>query len=513
MGLAPFFQKAALAGSHLLQDFDVDNFGRILLANTVQIAFDAEAVASSEGRVTLELAVNLLSRLYPRLSLIPLQGVEEASAELATLARSINPDIEILSGAGSATLCLVVGSTSIAHDGPTFYIGSDGWIAGFSPDCPVGSGNSSNPFGAAAAACFGVANLFRATFASQLGGAKTDTAFRVSLLDLDERNELSNPLPSRVDIGESHLVGVGAIGNAAVWALARFPLAEGILHLVDDEEIDDTNLQRYVLANTSDIGKSKVALAQDALRNSALRVERHALAWGRYLEDRNDWHFERVAVALDTPEDRCLVQAALPQWIVNAWTQPEDLGVSRHNFGVQACLMCLYMPDGAVPDLDDQIVSALHLPDDLQTLRDVRSLLVNGAHIGAGWVERIAAANEVSPERLMNLKDLPMRSFYQRAICGGIMLSLGASTDRAPRNAEVPMAFQSALAGILLAAELIAHAAKLKKSPPPVTTKVNLLKPLGAELSLPAPQHPSGKCICQDDDYIAVHRDKYQDTS
>ena len=60
MGLAPFFEKAVLAGSHLLQEFDIDSFRRVLEAHAIGIAFDEAAVSSSEGQVTLELAVNLL---------------------------------------------------------------------------------------------------------------------------------------------------------------------------------------------------------------------------------------------------------------------------------------------------------------------------------------------------------------------------------------------------------------------------------------------------------------------
>ncbi len=511
MGLAPFFEKAALAGSHLLRDFEFDAFSRLLLAQTVRVAFDAQAANSREGKVTLELTVNLLARLYPRLALTPLGAVDDAEINrLTSLARSINPNIEFTTEINAATVCIVIGSMPVIGSVPTIYVGSDNWITALSIIAPVESGDSDNPFGAAAAACFGVANVFRTTFADQLAGAISEENWKISLLDMDERTTLFNPPVESIDLGESHLVGVGAIGNAAVWALTRAPFLKGILHLIDDEEIDDTNPQRYVLAGANDVGISKVVLAQKALSQSPLEVHSHALSWGQYLRTRDNWCLDRVTVALDTPEDRRLVQTALPRWIVNAWTQPDDLGISRHGFAnSQACLMCLYMPEGAVPDLDDQIVRALNLPDDDETLRAVRLLLVTEEPIGMPWVERIAAANGVTTERLLELQNLPIRSFYQKAICGGILLSLGANISTTPRNTKVPMAFQSALAGILLAAELAAHAAGLKISHRSVTTKINLLRPLGCDLSLPAPQHSSGKCICQDEDYIKVYRSKY----
>ncbi len=511
MGLAPFFQKAALAGSHLLRDFEFDAFSRLLLAQTVRVAFDAEALRSREGLVTLELTVNLLARLYPRLALTPLESVEsEVLNRLMSLARSINPAIDFTTASDSATVCIVIGSTRLTGEAPTIYVGSDNWITALSTSSPVGSGDSDNPFGAAAAACFGVAKVFRTTFADQLVGVTWEENWKISLLNIDDRTELFNPPTKDVDMGECHLVGVGAIGNAAVWALARAPFLKGTLHLIDNEEVDDTNPQRYVLTGVADAGTSKVVLAQRALKGSQLEVCPHALSWGEYLKERDNWHLDRVAVALDTPEDRRLVQTALPRWIVNAWTQPDDLGISRHGFANgQACLMCLYMPEGTVPDVDDQIVSSLNLPDDMETLQAVRRLLVTEEPIGMDWVRRIATANKVEIERLTDLQNLPIRSFYQKTVCGGVLLSLGADVGTAPRNTEVPMAFQSALAGILLATELVAHSAGLKSDFNHVTTKLNLLRPLGCDLSLPAPQHPSGKCICQDEDYIKVYEDKY----
>jgi len=71
------------------------------------------------------------------------------------------------------------------------------------------------------------------------------------------------------------------------------------------------------------------------------------------------------------------------------------------------------------------------------------------------------------------------------------------------------MAFQSALAGIMLAAETVAQAAGLKSGPPPVMTTLNLLRPLAPYLSFPRKKDPHGRCICQDGDYVATYREKW----
>jgi hypothetical protein len=71
------------------------------------------------------------------------------------------------------------------------------------------------------------------------------------------------------------------------------------------------------------------------------------------------------------------------------------------------------------------------------------------------------------------------------------------------------MAFQSALAGIMLAAEAVIDAAHLRSKTIPVRTEINLLRALGGTLSTPEAKHPSGRCICEDPDFIAAYTSKY----
>ncbi len=201
------------------------------------------------------------------------------------------------------------------------------------------------------------------------------------------------------------------------------------------------------------------------------------------------------------------VQASLPRWVVNAWTQPGDLGVSRHGFiDAYACLMCLYLPEREVPGHDRLVAEAIGLPNEL---RLVRQLLYSGQPLDRQFIERIAGAVGVSAESLLSFEGEPLQAFYQLAVCGGIVLGLRGSDGAPGREAPVPLAFQSALAGILLAVELVVHAGGVRTSPAMTKTVVDLLRPIGQELSLPIGKHPSGRCICQDQDYVIQYRRKY----
>lgn len=227
------------------------------------------------------------------------------------------------------------------------------------------------------------------------------------------------------------------------------------------------------------------------------------LRWGEYLAVRGNWSLTRVAVALDTKEGRQAVQAALPLRILNAWTQPGDLGVSRHGFLDGPCLMCLYLPDGKVANEDEIIGRAIGLSN----VTEGRGLLHGGQPIDAALLERIAAAKNIDIEKLMPFAGLPLRTFYGKAVCGTALFGTPSGGDRG--SMAVPMAFQSALAGILLAGEIVADAICLRGTTMPTTTKVDLLRPLPGRITVPMAKHASGRCICQDPTYIRAFRSKY----
>ncbi len=514
MALAPFFDKTIQSASTLLAGFDPAAFAEHLETQRVVLAFDTQAVSTHEGQAALDLATELLVRLYPALVLTALDdGGRGFVARLAQLATAINPRIAIQEAAAGGTVVLVVGATPLVRQAPTFYIGSDGWVARLSNSRPVGCGISQNPLGAAAAACLGAANVFRAVFAAQLPHGNADSEIALSLVDLcSSTATLTNaPLPDVIDLGETHLVGVGAIGHASVWCWERMPGLHGALELIDGERYDETNLQRYVGTTMASAGRWKVREMAAHLAQSVrgLSVAPRTQHWQEYMERHRNWLLQRVAVALDSAEDRIAVQGALPRRILNSWTQPENLGVSRHDFLDGACLACLYLPSEQRKSQDQLISETLGFgPDDLML---VRRLLDTGEPVQRELLERMAKQLRVPAEPLLEFEGQPLRHFYHRAICGGAVLSLGGSIG-VPRPAEVPMAFQSALAGVLLAAEVILDATRLREEAGiqlPTRTEVDLLRPLGPHLSSPEQKHPSGRCLCQDEDYRSAYRSKW----
>lgn len=510
MALAPYNEKAALSAAHLLKGFEYEAFKARLEAQRIAIAFDDAAAESTEGRWALELIVNLLARLYPVLIIAPLENDQNGlAAELKGHAKAINPELDFGKGLAETSVCVVVGSRVAVGPKRIVYAGSDGWIAKLSAVEPVRCGMTHNPFGAGAAACFAAANVFRAVFAEQLQKGALDENLTFSVLDHTQGEAISrNPSLSQVNLQESFLVGLGAVGNGAIWALARCQDLAGDLHLIDHEALDDTNPQRYVLARHRDGVETvpKVDVAMRAFALTGFTPQLHPEQWGEYLFKRGNWHLGRVAVAVDTAADRIAVQASLPEWVVNAWTQPENLGVSRHVFlGEHACLACLYWPAGKVKDESTLVAEAINLPDGDM----LRKLLYTNEPVPRDYLLQIAVAKNLPEEAVLEYEGMSLRQFYSRAICGGALLRFGAEAGEGVQ-AEVPMAFQSALAGIMLAAELVGHTSQLKIDPA-TKTEVNLLRPLQKHLS--GYVKKADRCLCQDPTFIEAYRIKYRDVA
>lgn len=122
-------------------------------------------------------------------------------------------------------------------------------------------------------------------------------------------------------------------------------------------------------------------------------------------------------------------------------------------------------------------------------------------------VRDIARQRGIDADRLLPFANLPIRQFRQKAICGNAELR---AIDGGGPEVLVPLAFQSALAGVMLAAEVVASAVGIRAVEPATQTRVNLMRRLPARITTPL-KKGSGpvRCICQDDDYLAVYREKY----
>lgn len=496
--LADYYQRSAVAAAQVLAGFDETWFRSRLESTPVGIALGADA-QTVEGRALADLLVRLCSRLYPALAL---KGDPAELSRLTELAKAINPNIEIVN---DAELGATIGDGTPFQT--TVYTGSDGWDGLISASEAQTVGLSDNPFGPAVAACLGAAGIFRAVFLPDWK-ERIDTQVRFSALagdTVDAPTQTSFAPPWRLE-DDAVLVGAGAIGQGALWALSRAPL-HGRLHVIDMEVIELSNLQRYVLTDRSDDDRAKVDIA--AQLDSSLELVPHPTDLAAFLEA-NGYDWDAMLLALDSARDRVSAQASLPRFIANAWTQPGDLGVSSHpHFGdAGACVACLYLPETTLKNEDELVAETLGVP---HLLMQVRTLLATSQPVDRGLLEGVAQAVNQPLQALLPFEGRTIRELYVEGFCGGAVIPIGEAGQLhdAAHEAHVPLAHQSALAGILLAAALIRRAT-IGDHQVTQVTRLDVLRPVGEFLRQPLLARRNGRCICDDPDFVRIHQAKYE---
>lgn len=486
MALAPFFERIYRAiGGHL----SVSRESLTTMLSDVTVGIRCGTDLSANDVWIAELSTNLLARLYPTLAI---SGPERLSSSLRNLAARINPSIEFSKEAPCITT-ICVGS---AEANSALFPSATGWVAHLHHSRQLRAGPS-NPYAAAAAAVLACSELFRRVF--QRSGFDRDTS--VSLLDFNGSTGSNLELPAR-DVGEVVFVGLGGVGNAAIWALARHSGLVGKFWLVDHEDLTLLNLQRYLLGTFSDVSTSKVELAERALRASGLTAERCRVTLEQFAESRGGIDLPTICTSVDNRGSRRAAQALLPKLAVNGWTGENSLGASWHVFSRDAaCLACLYHPHGLGSSTTEQAAVALGL-----TPERAAHLWVTRQGLAAEDIRSAAHALGVEDANLTSWRGKPLAEFYTDVVCGGVPLDIAGV-----RRAEtVPLAHQSAMAGILMASELVKRTlpelAKFSQ-PEPLVSWDDILRPPPSLWRKPRPREAG--CICCDPDYQTAYRRKW----
>ena len=180
--------------------------------------------------------------------------------------------------------------------------------------------------------------------------------------------------------------------------------------------------------------------------------------------------------------------------------------MSRHpDFLDAPCLACLYLPDGERPSYSHRVATEIGLPD--QEPR-IRGYIDRRKPVDPDLLSDIATANDIPTDELARYQGQPIDAFYAAFVCGGHRLRVGGAGPT--REIDAPLAFQSALAGVLLAAEIVADAGGLRSADTPTLTRADVLSTPGVFESDTEPKGLQGRCICRDDDFRARYAEKYE---
>lgn len=486
MALAPFFERVYGAlGGHLA----ISRESLTSALENVTVGIRCGTKPSKNDIWIAELTTNLLARLYPRLSI---SGPKKYCSSLIDLALEINPDIEFVSNSqGETTICV----GSVAAD-KAIFPNASGWVARVN-HTPARRVGPPNPYSAGAAATLACAELFRRIFLK----SQEEKDVSLSLLNFDNKTGANLELADE-NIGEVLFVGVGAVGNAALWALARHTNVQGRLWLVDPEEITLSNLQRYVLATYADIGRSKVLLGQNSLGGTRLIIEPNHSTLEKFAEVQRSNDIPVTVVSVDNVDGRRSAQTLLPRLVINGWTGDQALGTSWHILSREAaCLACLYHPHREGVSATEQAAKALGLPHDRAALLWVSRQPLSDDDIRMAAVALGVDEFILTPWRGKHLGDL-----YTDVVCGAVPLDIGGIG----KIETVPLAHQSALAGILMAAELIKRTQpefEALSQPETLVSWDDVLREPPTIWGKPRAREKG--CICGDPDYQKVYAQKW----
>jgi hypothetical protein len=478
----------------------------------VTLELPPKAAHHPEAGIAFMMAANLLCRIFTKLHLVaPDIQVGPNAWAIRTLSELVDPLSEISEGdvswgpAASTEIAVAVGAASTIPPAHATFFSFSGWDAALELELV---GSQPGPLAALFSACYGAAQAF--IYAARIVGAqyRPIRPFRLSLLNYEE---VSRPVefPLEVNIPDTHLVGVGAVGSALVYSLAHLRSINGNLTAIDDDFVDFTNLGRYILMRKADAipqqpnqtsGKAKVEVAVNALSRHGVRAEPCRMTFKEFRTGRKD-PIELLLTPVDSEAGRCELAADLPRMVLNAATGHSTVTISRHHFDDgKACLRCLYLPRENALSTEMRLADALGMP-----VAEVKDHLANNCRVPADLARRIESHLRRPAGSLDSFVGQHLQSLYQRAICGHTAIDTSVGT------VVSPLSFISAAAGVMLAVELV------KVSVPELLLfaldnyfRIDTMANPNPDFKEAKMQEPTRRCICWDPVYQAVYRQRFR---
>lgn len=448
----------------------------------VQIELDPKVAESLAGQLILFTLLNLLIRLD---AYCPQLDVRLPPVSRHPFLRLLNP--ERLSDAFGeffapfpATPRLALGGPSARAESPdlrlvisprvvpgALSVWADGWVVYLNEEAPTEIKHD-NAVGASVASALAAAEVFKWL----IGGLPLRPGITVmpnrrlvfSTYDYQLTAGDNPPLPSLVALDDAVVVGLGGIGSAFIAAATSLPAITGGIVLVDKDILDDTNLNRFLIARPGDTG-FKVELCRQALAFHA-GVRSYPDWFDSFIKEYGDRH-EIAVVGVDSDRIRRAVQATRPKLILNAGTSDfASFRLTRHDYVNGACLSCIARAD--LTDHPGERELARQLGLDLATVLDYQ---MTGHPLP---IELLRQSGLLDEQFVQHLGNHPLAEIQQR-LCGQLVLG------RSQQEAAVSISFLSALPGFLLLGELIKELNYPDITRPPLNEHVNhlLLSVLG----------------------------------
>jgi len=311
----------------------------------VLLTGESEILATANGRNCFIDSIRLLARMTEDLTIQVLGGREFQRAieeiipkiRIKKITITLEPKLDLT----EFKAILSVGTRS-NPDLPWTVVNSNGWTARVSSGANPLSGDCSqdNPIAALAAACLGVAEIFKRLVGlrPERGAFQDGLCFSLYTYEIE-----NNPGPSLPENLKSDLlvVGAGAIGNGIVRLLQTMPI-EGMISIVHRQIYSEENLGTCVLIGRDDLTKPKAKIlaalfAKDTVRGFDEDVQKLiSKRLGKEVP-----YPDVILNGLDDIEARRHVQTIWPGLVIDGAIGAVSCEVSLHPWGPDlSCLMC-----------------------------------------------------------------------------------------------------------------------------------------------------------------------------
>ena len=249
----------------------------------------------------------------------------------------------ITNGPATTQVALLVGESDL-HSAPMkVYINASGWLASLSYERPFAltAGTDENCLGAVAAACLGVAQLFKTAVA-----APRERSFREGIFDLfrlewvEGPNAIQAPWPEHQSI-DVLMVGAGSVGSAAAYCM-RLAQFVGRMTIIDHDHAKVENFNRSPLFGRNAFMLSKSEVAANFFQDSQICAHPLQMCWDDFVRtrEREAFDFDVWLPLANEHKVRSAMQNNIPPLMINAGTT-SDWGVNhgRHIPGKDDCLV------------------------------------------------------------------------------------------------------------------------------------------------------------------------------
>lgn len=361
----------------------------------VKIVVGPSVAQSVAGQHLAWMLVNLLARQHalvsrieiecPSVSTLPQVALLENRSVLNECLRDVIKLLALEPDAAPESLFVVVigDGVSVETAEHTWYVNADGWKWSLS-DAPYFPGRSSStvaigPYLAASMAAGEIFKRLRGLVRGQFVSNFAGSAWSVGAGNVDDWSTLSQgPELEGANLGHLILAGCGAVAQAAVATLVA-SRAKFVAVPIDDDPVDSTNLNRYMLSHGVHVEAAKVTVVADLLKAYGIEAWPVEAKWDTFLTDSSKipqaapfWlkeaqrlcQFEVVLSGVDKNLPRHEIQNALPKILFGSST--DGLTAKAEVYSLEhgtACLKCFNAVENPIAIGRDRLNAAVAAGD------------------------------------------------------------------------------------------------------------------------------------------------------